>query len=443
MSGTRIFGRKSSIHIDGNEIIISKPGTAFGSGTPATVIISSKTQMLVKLPTTASEGFVAVMDEYPSMTQRRLLHPSADPKTIVLPVGFSKEEAIAFLQVFWNIKSKIPKEILAPRKKSKKTGLPTGTQWYIDYKSGYLRDYVAVAIKTTGNRPVKDKIIEIAAVRYIDDIIVSRFTSFIRPYTASLMTKYSHEEFNALAGVGGIKYIDDEEITKATGISNEMLEDAPTAKQIGPEFFDFVGNLPVIGHNISGPVRTFLRKLASETTVKTNFGHDIIDTVKIVKEFSDFDSEDLQEIGTACGIYNYPSSPRVLDEVLYIGQLFQHFKGELSKEELEDVREYQKRYVSAFVIQPNPEIYRLGGSLFGKFFVFTGDMAIRRAEALQRVADHGGTPLQTVTKKTNYLVISERDDEISVMKMQKAREYIHQNQDLEIVTESDFYKMLS
>ena len=73
---------------------------------------------------------------------------------------------------------------------------------------------------------------------------------------------------------------------------------------------------------------------------------------------------------------------------------------------------------------------------------------MNRTEAFMRLMDFGGEPETNVTKKTNYLVLGEQDlwkfkpgSEVS-SKMQKAIELAETGQDIEIIGEQDFLKLL-
>ena len=84
----------------------------------------------------------------------------------------------------------------------------------------------------------------------------------------------------------------------------------------------------------------------------------------------------------------------------------------------------------------------------GKYFVFTGSLDIKRADAMKIVADKGGIPEGNVTKNTNYLVVG-RDDYGNFKtgtksnKMLKAEQLIQKGQDLQIINEDDFLDIVS
>lgn len=86
---------------------------------------------------------------------------------------------------------------------------------------------VVVDVETTGMQPEQgDRVIEIGAVKMRGRQVLERFERLIRP--AFLISR---------------------EIESLTGISNSMLQQAPTADQILPEFIQFIGDLPFVAHN--------------------------------------------------------------------------------------------------------------------------------------------------------------------------------------------------
>lgn len=86
---------------------------------------------------------------------------------------------------------------------------------------------VAIDIETTGLDPGKDAILEIGAVRFNGRRIEDKWSSLINPGR-------SIPPF----------------ITQLTGITNEMVLHAPTLSEIAPRLANFIGDLPLLGHNI-------------------------------------------------------------------------------------------------------------------------------------------------------------------------------------------------
>jgi DNA polymerase-3 subunit epsilon len=86
---------------------------------------------------------------------------------------------------------------------------------------------------------------------------------------------------------------------------------------------------------------------------------------------------------------------------------------------------------------------------YGKTVAFTGELAMVRWEAWHLVASVGGVPQDGVTKKTNFLVCGYQDiwklaiGESKSHKLRRAEELYAAGQPLEIITERDFYRMVS
>ena len=96
----------------------------------------------------------------------------------------------------------------------------------------------------------------------------------------------------------------------------------------------------------------------------------------------------------------------------------------------------------------NPEALRTDSPLYGRVVVFTGALEkMTRKEAMQLVADLGGINADSVTKKTNFLVLGNNDLCSSIKdgkssKHKKAEKYILGGADLSIIPENVFYDML-
>ncbi len=99
-----------------------------------------------------------------------------------------------------------------------------------------MRDIlVAVDLETTGLNPFEDRIIEIGALKVRDDTVLEEWHSLVNP---------------------GLPI--PPHVTRLTGIRDEDVAAAPSLRQVLPQLRRFVGNHPLIGHNISFDV-AFLR----------------------------------------------------------------------------------------------------------------------------------------------------------------------------------------
>ena len=119
-------------------------------------------------------------------------------------------------------------------------------------------EFVVFDIETTGLSKERDKITEIGAVKIKNGKITNSFSTFVNPKVP-------------------ISY----EITKLTGITDEMVKDAPTISEILPKFFDFFGDSILVAHNANFDVG-FIRKAASNSGLK-HVKNTVIDTVELAK----------------------------------------------------------------------------------------------------------------------------------------------------------------
>ncbi len=124
--------------------------------------------------------------------------------------------------------------------------------------SSFVDDYVVIDIETTGLSPAYDEIIEIGAIRYIDNVAVDQFGTLINPV-------------NPVSNF----------ISNLTGITNEMLQDAPPIEDVLPSFLKFVGNDIVVGHNVNFDINFIYDNCAKHLSVV--FDNDFFDTLRIAK----------------------------------------------------------------------------------------------------------------------------------------------------------------
>ncbi len=86
--------------------------------------------------------------------------------------------------------------------------------------------FVGFDTETTGKYPIESEICEIAAVKYHNGQIVDRFQSLIKPQRPM-----------------------GEEVIKIHGITNEMVQNAPSMKEVIPQFHKFIQGGILIAHH--------------------------------------------------------------------------------------------------------------------------------------------------------------------------------------------------
>ncbi len=116
-------------------------------------------------------------------------------------------------------------------------------------------EMVVFDLETTGLSNATCEIIEIGAVLIRAGEVLSRYGTFVKPKTEI-----------------------PPDITRLTGITNEMVADAPTIEDVLPEFLAYIGNRPLIAHNANFDVG-FLK--AAADAQKRTFSNPYLDTVAL------------------------------------------------------------------------------------------------------------------------------------------------------------------
>jgi len=152
---------------------------------------------------------------------------------------------------------------------------------------------VALDIETTGLDPSTDAIIEIGAVRFEGNRIEDEFTSLVNP------GRHIPEFISGL-----------------TGISDEMVRQAPKIRDILEELAIFIGDQPILGHNIQFDL-SFFRKYGLFTL------NECIDTYELAAVLMPSASRyNLGALGQQLGI-PLPATHRALDDARVTAAAFQ------------------------------------------------------------------------------------------------------------------------
>lgn len=109
------------------------------------------------------------------------------------------------------------------------TGMPSYTLSNVTARSraDKLQNYVVVDTETTGVNMQSGRIVELSAIRFEGFAPVEAWTTLVNPG----------------------KHIP-EAATAVNGITDDMVADAPTLASVAPSFLDFVGDAPIVGHNL-------------------------------------------------------------------------------------------------------------------------------------------------------------------------------------------------
>ncbi|MFA5793997.1 MAG: exonuclease domain-containing protein [Candidatus Brocadiia bacterium] len=122
------------------------------------------------------------------------------------------------------------------------------------------QSFVAFDLETTGLYPIKDKIVEIGAVRFNGDKTIDTFQSLVNP---------------------GISI--PEEVIAIHGITNEMVRNAPFEKDAVEIFLDFIKSDILLAHNAPFDAGFIMAAVAQyKISVPRN---SLVDTCELAKKF--------------------------------------------------------------------------------------------------------------------------------------------------------------
>lgn len=271
-------------------------------------------------------------------------------------------------------------------------------------------DFITIDFETANEKRNSACSIGIAAVKGLK--VVETYHSLIRPEPCEFRDINTHIH----------------------GITAEMVENEKTLAELLPEISHyFTPNIPVVAHNAEFDISVFkesctaklpgffyadsmdivkpyisgsrkLEKCAAELGVCVECHHDAADDARVCAEIC---IEALQRAG-CCGVWECIAKQ---------GLSFKSVNVALQKKETKSKNEtapkkhsYSK--VKPFDISQTVDAVDEGNPLFGKVIVFTGDMSIKRKDAMQLAVNCGAVVKSGVTRATDYLVVGVQDKDI-------------------------------
>ena len=143
-----------------------------------------------------------------------------------------------------------------------------------------MNSYIALDLETTGLEAKQEKITEIAAIKIIDGAVAGQFVTLVNPMRRLGM-----------------------HITRLTGITDEMLKDAPPIEDVIGDAVEFFGDLPLSGHNIMFDY-SFLKHAAVNSRLE--FEKEGLDTLMLCRAFMPGDMK--RNLSCACSYYHISQS---------------------------------------------------------------------------------------------------------------------------------------
>ncbi len=168
-----------------------------------------------------------------------------------------------------------------------------------DQSFPYKEDIVAVDFETTGFHPVlkKDDFTEIGAVKLRNMVPLETFSTLVKPR----------------------RTIPDDAI-ELTGITNEMVENAPLPSEAIPSFLEFMGDSAFLAHNTSFDYKFLNSRLKQMKLPPVNYK--LYDTLKIARKHGKADSNRMGDLCHRYGI-DYSDGHRALGDAQRCVRLYE------------------------------------------------------------------------------------------------------------------------
>lgn len=237
-------------------------------------------------------------------------------------------------------------------------------------------NYTVVDIETTGLSIYDSEIIELSAIRVRDNVITDTFTTLVRPQ--------SYIPFN---------------IVTLTGITNEMVENAPTIDVAIQKFLDFIGDDILLGHNIYQYDANILYDI-SDNLLHIQIKNDVIDTLRYSR-YCDINVPNYK-LSTLEQYYNIKNENehRSLYDCIANHKVYQELKKSFKSQCINQLSEQTKE--KSF----ENESILTSVDLAGKKVCITGDFKFgNRVEIESLLKGYGATIVKAVSGATDYLII--------------------------------------
>ena len=291
-------------------------------------------------------------------------------------------------------------------------------------------NYTAVDIVATGRDPNCDDIIEIALVKIRDGQKIDSYYSLINP-------GYPIPDF----------------IIELKGISNDMLLSAPSIENIIHDIQLFLGDDIIVCQNAPYVINFLYDQFTDYNTEPLK--NDFIDTCRLSRWlYKELPDHRLETIVSSLGLES-ENPGRAFSDAIDTSRCYECMKNYIKENEIDlysltkrKRSKNKKHRLTINDINLENVIVDTDNPFYGKYFVFTGALeTFRREDAERLVAENGGYFGDSVTKKTNFLVLGDYENIKTVKggktrKLLKAEELILSGQDLQIISEVFFLDLL-
>lgn len=280
-----------------------------------------------------------------------------------------------------------------------------------------ISNYTVIDLETTSKYTTSAEIIELSAAKVRNSEIVDKYNTLIKP---------SNNVSSA--------------VTNITGITNEMLENAPSIDEKLQEYLDFIGDDIILGHNIVSFDSTILYDLCEKMNLKT-FSNNMLDTLRY-SQYCDIDVSD-HKLKTISKFFDIEhNAHRALDDCIANFEIYEklkeHFTGSII---IPIASDPQKRNTSIENLAVNP----CYSNLDGKNIVLTGEFSCGQRKDVKLYLEKLGALIKSgVSGKTDYLIIGALGSPDWKFgdygdKVAKAQELQLKGKPIEIIQEEEFF----
>lgn len=290
--------------------------------------------------------------------------------------------------------------------------------------------FIAVDTETTGLDFDLCNIIEIGAVKVDNGEIVDSFKTLIKV----------DEKLPPF-------------IVHLTGITGEMLADAPSLNEVMTDFDAFVGGSILLAHNAAFDMN-FLYT-AYERALGKPLSNDYVDTLRVARRaLPQLQHRTLSDLCAVFEVVN-EGEHRAYGDALATVQCYLRMRDiviESLGDEVAYANSFARGTVSGAQLKAKDIVATVhdideGHSLYGMRCVFTGAMtSMVRADAMLALKNVGGEPQDTVRKDTDYLVVGNDGYSSAIQsapgKIKKAQANQLKGLPIQIISEDAFLAML-
>ncbi len=180
----------------------------------------------------------------------------------------------------------------------------------------FTGEYCVFDIETTGLSPFSCHITEIGAVILKDGAVTDRFQTFVDPEEPI-----------------------PENITNLTGITDEMVQGAPTSQEAVKAFLEFAGDRILVAHNANFDI-SFIRKVADDHAIP--FANTYLDTVALSRYVNpELKRHKLNLLADYFGLGDF-NHHRASDDAQMLALIFAKMMQKMSDEGIRSIGEMQR-----------------------------------------------------------------------------------------------------